>query len=287
MDKVEREAVAANAVVASLSDQFGWVLTTVKWDDGSADRMHDFNLEGDGHRIALEVSTIADGQRVGRDVRWDRKAPHQLIPVAGLEGVWTASAASEAEVDDVVAAVTEHVPALAALGHASVDTRTWQNHAFTPADDRPPHFVHLVGLSRAGVTDVSKIVNPSEELITELGGRVHVLRSHGHTRPADRNYPVNFLNEQLGDPDLHASDVAKLAAADGTARHLWLWVEWHEGSPILRSFDVEGLPTDDIDSVGLDGLWLGWGASSERVAGAYWLRGRGWYHLDGPMVRNL
>lgn len=287
MDKTARENVAANAVSAWLNGQFGWDLTPSKWDDGSANRMHDFYLDDGGHRVALEVSTIADGQRVGRDVRWDRRSPDQLIPVANLDGVWLASVKSESEVEVVITAITTHVPTVAALGLTSVDTRAWQNHWFTPPDQRPPLFAPLVALSKAGVSDVSRVENPSHETLRDFGGTVQVLRGHGHTRPADRNYPVAFVNEQLADPALHASDVAKLADAAATARHFWLWVEWHEGMPIMRSLDAEGLPTDDIGCATLDGLWLGWGVSAERVAGACWLRGSGWHRFETPMNREM
>lgn len=283
MDKRERENVAANAVVEFLYAQLGLSVTASLWDDGSTQGMHDFYLDGDGHRMALEVSTIADGNRVGRDIRWDSKVPEQLISIGGLDGAWLATVETEAEADDVVPVVTTHVPALASLGFTRVDTRKWQNYWFTPPESRPPEFEPLLALSKVGVSDVSKIENPSADTLRDFGGKVQVLRTHGHTRPAERNFPVTFLNNQLSDPQLHASDVAKLETAEATARHLWLWVEWHEGSSILRSFEVEGLPSDDIDCTALDGLWLGCGASNEQVAVVCWLRDQGWHRHNAKM----
>ena len=278
--------MAANAVANSLNALHGVALTPTKWDDGSADRMHDFNLESGDARIALEISTIADGMRVGRDFRWDSKVPDQLVPVGGLEGVWLATVEADAEADDVVPVISDHVPRLVSLGATSVETRRWQDHAFTPPDRRPPEFESMLALSRVGVSQVGRIQDASAETLRDFGGKVQVLRAHGHTRPADRNYPVSFLNEQLARSDLHASDVAKLkAASDATQRHLWLWVEMHEGMPILRSFDAEGLPTADIDCETLDGLWLGWGASDDYVAGVSWVRGSGWRRFESEMNR--
>lgn len=288
MNKLERENVAANAVASVLNRQFGWAVAPSKWDDGSADRMHDFYLESDDAKIALEVSTIADGNRVGRDFRWDAKVPDQLIAVDGLEGVWLAMVESSAEADDVVRVISTHMPALASLAATTIDTLRWQDHWFTASNRRPAEFEPMLALHQAGVSNVSRIENPSAAALLDLGGKVQVLRAHGHTRPADRNFPVAFLNEQLTDADLHASDVAKLrSVSDATHRHLWLWVEPHEGMPILRSFDAEGLPTEDIDCGSLDGLWLGSGSFDERVAGVYWLRGSGWRDFETEMTPTL
>lgn len=289
MDKQERENVAANAVADVLTALLGLAFTPSKWDDGTVARMHDFYLNSSTDRIALEVSTIADGTRVGRDIRWDRQAPDQLIPIDGLAGaVWLATVEDEAEAADVVRVLSNHLPTLAALGATSVETRRWQEHWLTTPDHRPAEFEPMLALNRVGVSAVSQIGNASAETLRDLGGKVQVLRAHGHTRPANPNYPVTVLNDQLANPDLHASDVAKLnAVSDATQRHLWLWVEIHEGLPIRRSFDAEGLPTDDIDCETLDGLWLGWGAADDQVAGVYWARGSGWHHFTGEMNRTV
>ena len=89
--KDARENAWGNAVAARLGATIGIHMTARKWDDGSRDGMHDFYLEGEGCKVALEVTTLADGQRVGRDVRWSREAPGGWVEVDGLTGCWTAA----------------------------------------------------------------------------------------------------------------------------------------------------------------------------------------------------
>lgn len=53
-----------------------------------------------------------------------------------------------------------------------------------------------------------------------------------------------FTHERASRPGPDASDVANFAAvSDATHRHLWRSAEIQEGWALLRSFDVEGLPT--------------------------------------------
>lgn len=126
--KDSRENAAANAVVTHLAVVLGVVMTARRWDDGSKDRMHDFYVEGDGRKIALEVTTIADGQRVGRDVRWSREAPDGWVKIDGLAGCWIVHHEGDAEAVDVVRAIRANLPRLEALGVLQVDAKSWQQH---------------------------------------------------------------------------------------------------------------------------------------------------------------
>jgi hypothetical protein len=275
--KETRENAAANAVAAHLTTVAGVAMRVRRWDDGSLPGMHDFFIEGGAQTIALEVTTLADGERVGRDVRWSRETRGGWVEVAGLSGCWLASHEGNAEAVDVVLAIKAHVPMLESLGQESFDNRTWQSHLFAPTSARPPEYDALRALYGAGVRDISRISDASEALLREHGGQVQVIRGFGVSRPLDRNFPVTFIRAQLRDPELHRSDVAKLARVEGeTARHLWMWVETTEGLAMIRSFETEGLPDADLAGEGIDGIWLGRGPAPNVVAGHVWLRESGW-----------
>ena len=273
--KDARENAAANAVVDHLTAVTGTTMTGSKWDDGTKDSMHDFYVEGEGHKIALEVTTIADGDRVGRDHRWRRMAPDGWVKVDGLVGCWIASQEGETEASLVISTVQTLLPELEALGITRVDARLWQEHVFSPEAHRPPEYAQLRALHQVGIVDASRVTDASKELLNEHGGEVQLARAFGTDRPADRNFPATFVNQELR--ETHRSDVEKLIAAeDVTARHLWMWVELTEGFSMIRSFDAEGLPSVDLDVVGIDGVWLGRSPTQDSVAGYLWLRGEGW-----------
>jgi hypothetical protein len=151
--------------------------------------------------------------------------------------------------------------------------------------------VDLFGYQR---TPVGSICGPLAELGRRSCGAdvagwlnatvpVQVLRGFAVDRPADRNLPATFVNQQLR--EAHRSDVQKLVAVeDATARHIWMWVELAEGLAMIRSFDAEGLPGIDLDVEGIDGVWLGRSPAPEIVAGHLWLRGQGWSEFS--VVRN-
>lgn len=123
----------------------------------------------------------------------------------------------------------------------------------------------------------SRVTETSAALLNEHCGEVQVVRGRGVSRPADRNFPVEVINEQLRAPGLHRSDVKKLLAVDdATARHLWMWVELTEGLAMIRSFEVEGLPDLDLEVEGIEGVWLGQNPARNVVAGYLWLRESGW-----------
>lgn len=279
--KEQRENVAANSVVGHLQALLGLNLAASKWDDGTADGMHDFFVEGPGHRIALEVSTIADGDRVGRDMRWAHKAPGGLVRVPKALGCWMAGVEPEHEVEPIAEALRSAIPELERLGVTGADTRAWHGRWLTSQDPWPDEHVYLRELHRVGVTDVRRVADAREETLREFGGTVQVLRVSGFTRPADQNFPVTMIHRELTDPDLHASDVTKLRSADATARHLWLWMD-EEAMAMKRSFEAEGLPDADVEVEGVDGVWLGFGPA-KNVVGAYvWLRGHGWNSFTVP-----
>ncbi|WP_153395345.1 hypothetical protein [Ornithinicoccus halotolerans] len=271
-----RENAAANAVAEHLTAVLGSAVKPRKWDDGSAPAMHDFYIEGGIHKIALEVTTLADGERVGRDIRWEREAPEGRVKVAGLSGCWVALHDGDAEAGDVIATIRAQLPRLQALGLTRLDTRAWQEHALAPSILRPAWYEASRALNLMGVIEVSSVTDASQALLDEYGGEVHVARGFGTTRPIDRNFPVGVIHEQLRDPRHHASDVEKLlAVSDATAKHLWMWVELTEGFAIIRSLE-ESLPDVDVDAEGIDGVWLGRSPTPSILAGYVWLRGAGW-----------
>lgn len=271
----ERENAAANAVVEQLAVLTGTAFRGCKRDDGSRDRMYDFTITSDAHTIALEVTTIADGARVGRDHRWNRAAPDDWVEIPGLVGCWIAHHEGDVEADTAITALKVHLPALEALGASQVVTAQWQEHAFAPVAQRPPDWGHARALNGAGFSILSRVPNPSQAPLDDHGGQAFLGRGFEVSRPVDRNLPVTLLSEELREDQL--SDVQKLRAAeDVTARHLWLWVELTEGFAILRSFETEGLPQADIDIEGIDGVWLGRSPSPDTVSGYVWLRGQGW-----------
>ncbi len=275
--KESRENAAANAVVTYLDVVFGVVMTARRWDDGSKDRMHDFYVEGDGRKIALEVTTIADGQRVGRDVRWSREAPDGWVKIDGLTGCWIVHHEGYAEAVDVVRAIRTNLPRLEALGVLHVDARSWQQHMFGPDILHPLGYEQTRALGLVGVLWANCVADASEALLNDCGGEAQVLRGFGINRPVDRNLPATVIDEQLRRPNLHRSDVEKLLAVeDATARHLWMWVELSEGLAMIRSFETEGLPEAELDADGIDGVWLGRCPAPDLVAGQVWLRGQGW-----------
>ena len=154
-------------------------------------------------------------------------------------------------------------------------TARWQDHLFAPATMRPPEWDHLRELNAAGFTILSRVTEPSDELHAERGGHASMSRGFEFSRPADRNFPVAVVTEEL--EGTHSSDVRKLRAAkDVTSRHLWLWVEIAEGLAMLRSFEAEGLPDEEIVVDGIDGIWLGTSPTETKVAGYAWLRDQGW-----------
>lgn len=271
--KRARENAAANAVVEVLGAMNDVELRGCLYDDGSRDRMHDFTITCGTHKIALEVTTMANGARVGRDFRWKREAPDDWAEVPGLVGCWLAFHEGEVEGTTAIAALRTHLPVLEALERENIITATWQEYAFTPATVRPPEWEHLRALNGAGFLTLSRI--DSSQLLDEHGGHACIVRGFASTRPADPNLPVAILAGELrGD---HASDVHKLLAAPAVdERHLWLWVELVEGFAMLRSFETEGLPTNDLNLDGIDGVWLGRGPAAETIAGVVWLRGAGW-----------
>ncbi len=258
-----------------LGSMTGTAMRGCMYDDGSQDRMHDFTITSEAHKIALEVSTIADGDRVGRDHRWNLAAADGWLEIPRLTGCWIAHHEGDVEADTAIAVVRAHLPALESLGVDSIDTAQWQGHAFEPASMRPPEWSHVRALNGAGFSIVSRVNDASEALLDEHGGQVYVGRGFEVSRPADRNLPVALVTEQLrGD---HSSDVRKLRAAKDVAdRHLWLWVELTEGFAMLRSFETEGLPEVDLDIEGVDGVWLARSPSVDTIAGYVWLRGQGW-----------
>lgn len=283
--KDSRENAAANAVVAHMAGILGIGMTARRWDDGSKNGMHDFYIEGDGRKIALEVTTIADGKRVGRDVRWEREAPGGWVEVEGLKGCWTAYHESDAEASDVVRTIQAQLPQLETFGVMRVDARSWQEHAFAPSALRPLGYEQIRALNLVGIVQASCVTDASEALLNEHRGQVQVYRGFGVNRPADRNFPVTVIDEQLRDPDLHRSDVRKLLAVnDATERHLWMWVEPTEGLAMIRSLEAEGLPDVDLDADGIDGVWLGRSPARDVVAGHSWLRALGWSAFS--VVRN-
>lgn len=281
--KDARENAAANAVVDHLTAVTGIAMTGRKWDDGTKDGMHDFYVEGDVHKIALEVTTIADGDRVGRDHRWGRMAPDGWVEVDGLVGCWTVFHEGETEASSVISAIRANLPTLEALGIPRVDARLWQEHLFSSEAARPPGYDQLRALHQVGITDASRVTNASEDLLNDHGGEAQVARAFGANRPADRNFPTNFINQELR--ETHRSDVEKLIAVDdATARHIWMWVELTEGFSMIRSFDVEGLPDADLETGEIDGLWLGRSPAQDVVAGYVWRRDQGW--SDFSVARN-
>ncbi len=271
-----RENAAANAVADHLTEVFGIVLKPRKWDDGSAPRMHDFYVEGGVHKTALEVTTLADSERVGRYARWEREAPDLRIKVEGLVGCWVAYHEGDAEADTVIATIRAEFPRLAALGLTQLDTRMWQEHALALDRHRPSGYDASRALHLVGIRQASMITHASQELLDECAGEVQLIRGYGFDRPADRNFPVSVIHEQLRDYNLHGSDVRKLLAVeDATARHLWMWVELTEGLAMIRSLQ-DALPDADLDCEGIDGVWLGRGPAPGVVAGYVWLRDLGW-----------
>jgi hypothetical protein len=287
-NKEGRENAAANAAAWSLTERFETPIEAQRWDDGSRDRMHDFYLTGAGHKIALEVTTLTDGNRVGRDVRWEREAPDGLVVVDGLTGCWTATHEGESEASDAVRELRTHLPTLETLGVARADTRTWQQDWMTPEAGRPPTYEPLRALHSVGIGLISSITEASDALLSDFGGKVQVLRGFGTTRPADRNFPVAVIHEQLRDEALHRSDVEKLLhVEDVTSRHLWLWVEVTEGLAMLRSFKAEGLPELNLEIDGLDGVWLGSSPHPEVVTGYLWQRAIGWDEFSCPRRETL
>ncbi len=270
-----RENAAANAVVLQLAVLTGSAVRGWLYDDNSRDCMHDFTITTDADTIALEVTTIADGARVGRDHRWERAAPEGWVEVSGLSGCWLAYHEGAVEGDTAVAALQAQVPVLEELGVEDLRTGRWQEHAFAPAAHRPPEWEASRALCGAGFTSLSRVTDAGPELLTDHSGQVFVSRSFGVERPADRNLPAALVTDQLhGD---HLSDVQKLlAAVDVTARHLWLWIELTEGFAMLRSFEAEGLPDAGVEVDGLDAVWLGRSPTPEMVSGYVWRRGHGW-----------
>jgi hypothetical protein len=278
-NKSKRENAAANAVASHLATTLGTALTAHLWDDGSRDAMHDFYLEGNDFRIALEVTTIADGRRVGRDIRWSDEVPNGWLEVDGLVGCWTAYHEGDFEASDVVREVRTHLPSIEGLGLAQIETRSWQADVFAPESRRPSSYAAFRALDSVGIVRASRV---ADALMSDHGGAVHIFRGFGTERPLDRNFPVTVINEQLREPSLHRSDVQKLLAVDDvSARHLWLWVELGEGLAMIRSFETEGLPDVDLNVEGIDGVWLGRGPSPNIVAGYLWLRGLGWSEFSG------
>lgn len=264
-------------MVDHLTGVLGIAMKARKWDDGSRNGMHDFYVEGGAQKIALEVTTLANGARVGRDFRWAHEVPDGHLKVEGLRGCWVAHHEGDAEALDVIPTVRAHLPRLEALGLTQVDTRAWQRHAFSPDDRRPVGYEQWRALNLVGILQVSCIVDASQALLDEHGGEVHLVRGFGVARPAERNFPVTVIREQLREPDLHRSDVTKLLAVhDATARHLWMWIEPTEGFAMIRSFESEGSPDVSLDGEGLDGVWLGRSPGPSLVAGHAWLRGLGW-----------
>lgn len=283
MSKGSRENAAANAAATHLAVVLGAAMVARRWDDGSANRMHDFYVEGHRRKIALEVTTIADSQRVGRDVRWSRDAPDGWVTIDGLAGCWLVNHEGDAEAVDVVRTLRVNLPRLEALGVLQADVKSWQQHLFVPSTLRPLEYEQLRALDLVGVLYATCVAHDSEALRNDCGGQVHVLRGFGVDRPVDRNFPVTVVNEQLTGPDLHRSDVQKLLAVeDATARHLWMWLELTEGMAMIRSFDTEGLPDADLDANGIDGVWLGHSPAPDCVAGHAWLRGLGWSEFSVP-----
>lgn len=279
--KRERENAAANAVVTQLAALTGGTAHGCLHDDNSRDRMHDFTITSGADTIALEVTTIADGDRVGRDHRWNRTAPDDWIDVPGLAGCWLAHHEGVVEADTAVGALRDHLAALESLGVEQLHTAQWQEHAFAPAAMRPPEWDQARALNAAGFTILSRVADASPELLNDHAGHVCVIRGFDFSRPADRDLPAVLVTEQLEGG--HRSDVDKLLAATNvTARHLWLWVELTEGFAMLRSFETEGLPKTGIDIDGIDGVWLGRSPSVDTVAGHVWLRGRGWSAFSSP-----
>jgi hypothetical protein len=272
-----RENAAANAVAHHLSKVMDVPFAAGRWDDGSASGMHDFYIGGPGHKIALEVSTIANSRRVGRDFRWSREMPEGWLSVPDLQGCWFALHQGGAEARDVREAVESSLARLESFGFTRVDTRQWQQHAFEPDEIRPAGFQEMRALHAVGITQASRISDASDALLEAHAGEAHIARAFGSDRPMDRNFPVTVVNQELRDPNLHESDVRKLAGVvDASARHLWLWVEIVEGLGMIRSFETEGLPDESPDVDGLDGIWLGRSPSDDIVAGQAWIRGSGW-----------
>ena len=201
------ENAAANAVACHLAAVLATAMTVKRWDDGSAAGMHDFYIEGVGHKIALEVTTIADGRRAGRDVRWELEAASGWVAVEGLEGCWVVYHEGDAEASDVVRAVREEIPRLAALGITRVDARSWQAQVFTPDVRRPSEFEQVRALGRVGITHGNCVTDASQALLNERNGQVQILRGFGFHRSVDRNFPVTVIRGQLRDSELHGSDV--------------------------------------------------------------------------------
>lgn len=274
------ENVAANVVHAQLGSDLGQPLTACQWDDGSADGMHDFYVTGDDVRIALEITTLADGDRVGRNVRWDREGPTDSawLPIEGLDGVWLVAPDDDAEASTVLPALHAHMPNLSRsdVGPGMIDTRRWYDYAQSPpAVQRAQGTQELRALNAARITFVSRIPDPSDELLAKHNGEVQIGRGFETFRKPDRNHPVRVIDEHLAGK--YRSDVDKLGRAlDATARHLWFWLEFQEELPLRTSFEREGLPDADPSTAGIDGLWLALEKQPGPISGWYWVRDRGW-----------
>ncbi|MCD4533553.1 hypothetical protein LRP67_05615 [Nocardioides sp. cx-169] len=278
--KRERENAAANAVVQQLTALTGGAVRGCLHDDNSRDHMHDFTITTEADTIALEVTTIADGKRVGRDHRWNRATLDDWVDVPGLTGCWLAHHAGVIEADTAIDALQTHLPALETLGIEQIHTPRWQQHAFAPASLRPPEWEAARALDGAGFSILSRVTDATAALLDEHGGQVWVARGFAFSRPADRNLPATLVSEELRED--HLSDVHKLLAADNvTSRHLWLWVELTEGFAMLRSFETQGLPEVGVDIDGIDGVWLGRSPAAGSVAGYVWLRQHGWSEFSG------
>lgn len=160
--KNSRENAAANAVAAHLTVVLDIAMTARRWDDGTENAMHDFYIEGDGRKVALEVTTIADGCRVGRDIRWERVAPGGSIKVEGLSGCWILGHQGDVEASDVIQAIQDHLPQLEALGVLRVDARSWQQHMFAPESLRPVDYEHLRALNLVGIVQADCVTGSSQ-----------------------------------------------------------------------------------------------------------------------------
>lgn len=270
-----RENAAANAVVETLNFATDASVEGCTFDDGSQARMHDFTITSELRAIALEVSTIADGNRVGRDVRWGAATSEGWLSIPSLTGSWIAAHEGDVEADTAIAELHDHLPPLESLGSTWIETIKWEQHAFAPPSMRPPEWDHMRALNRAGFSTLTRVEEKSDSVLGGQGGIVYVGRGFEVDRPTDRNLPVALVTEELlGD---HASDVRKLREAREVAeRHLWLWVELTEGFALLDSFEAEGMPDVDINVWGIDGVWLARSPCAQTIAGYVWLRGRGW-----------
>lgn len=274
----DRECRAALVIQAVLDDK-NWELIPrdVK---GAPAGTHDFDLRSGDRSVAVEVSTLADSRSVGDHAAWDSLTDGGVVHVDGLTHGWLVTVDLNGHARRAVGQLSEWLQLLERHGVARVETRAWQQHLFSPPEQRPPTYDILRAMAAAGIT----MASVSDGL--DAGNCVLMVVWGGDPyNPLDHSLMPRFVSAQLG--SAHRTDIEKLQRADAGHRVLFLWLDAYSYFHVARSLD-HGDPTGDLENVGaVDEVWVGRDFKDGSATTYRWRERGGWFRHDVDAARLL